>query len=389
MKSPALILGDGVAGLLLALGLRDRGFDVILLSRPLQAPSDSPLICPQLVLDFFQRLDPRLVTDLVSAGSILRDHQALLREKFPGLSGNASSVKSFLFLSRGLLLQKLRSLARERGVSFLAAEFMSLVVDNGEVRGVQTEASALDASLVFDCTGASSPPERRSEIGDVLYQRFYRSSDRPVLALRSVPGRRGGLYPVEGNRFALSLTLAEDPGMDGIGAVAENFLETLGKSGDLRRSEPEGPWVCVRRETSASAYYENSTLQIRGYYPVGEKVLASPPIYGRGISLAVLQMAPALTSIHPGSSPEEIFKELKKGFREAKKKWQEVAERRSFGQGLVTNWGLELLEKYPAAYERYLEFYQLERSPMKLFLSLIVARLSSRSVSASRSQSPA
>lgn len=384
MKKRVVIIGGGTAGLILALGFSKKNFDVTLLYRPSGPEENSALICPQLVIDFLEKLAPGISAGLANAGAIRRSHGDLLRRKFPHTRFPNPGDLSFLFLSRKLLISELTFIARNLGMNFVSDRVTGLTMEGGVVREVQGVADSYRGDFIFDCTGSATAragwmesSENISTAGaeEEIFQRLYQSENEVPLLLRSLPGARGGIYPVEGKQFFVNLSFPKGTTAADIEDLSRNFIGLIGGAEILAKATPIDEWWTLSRRSYRSDFYESSGAHVENFFPVGEGILSSLPVYGRGISLVVLQVSTLLESVTEESSADEVKSALVDGFREAEEKWKEVSgDERSPLKNPVRKWAHELLERNPEAYECFLSFYQLRLSPPELFLGLIKAR---------------
>jgi len=379
----AIVIGSGMTGLLTSLTLRAGGHEVILLSRSGMTTPVTPFILPEMVLGFLERVIPGINKRLIDNGALSFDHGKLLEMKFPGKK-NSGLNGHFLFLGRGLLFSQLLRSVRESGVEEVEAEVTGLIMDGKRVTGVITASGKVEGDNVFDCTGTPDSRKRwledagylpdeflYSSVTETVYQRLYQADTPVSLNLRSTPGCRGGIYPIEKNQFILSLSFPEgkDPGMSQIQEFGRKFTEFLHAGKISENSSALGEWMKLEVKTGRSDYYEKSSERPDHFYPVGDGVILSNPLYGRGLALFVLQLRNLLDSA-------DIKASLKAGHEEAVIKWSEIAESKDgfpvrLGKKLV----MILLEKEHRCYLHYLDFYQLRISPSELLFKLLLTPL--------------
>ena len=374
MSKSAAVLGDGISGLLVSL-LLARSWQVTVYSPEEETSLDSPLICPEIVQNFLEEVDPGVIGALSLAGARLVSHREMADQKFRRTDVSVSPGR-FLFLGRKLLLSRLKEDAEKAGVVFRKSRVQSL--------------TEISADYIFDCTGSPAArkkwlnaPENHFTSGqaETMHLRFF-TADVPVnLNLRSTTRVRGGVYPLEGRRFALSLIVPADH-HDDPEVVAQDFIHVLGAPDVMKTSVPEGPWQ--KRTGIVNSYsYFYLFLQpekVKNFYPIGDGLLFSNPIYGRGISLTVIQLLSLKDCLRdPEVTHEKIFRSLRTGFLRAKEKWEEVGrERKDPVSGLFRKYYLWLIEKDPVTYGYFLDFYQLRISPPKLLAGVLTAPLSLR-----------
>ncbi|MES2527983.1 MAG: hypothetical protein V4598_12895 [Bdellovibrionota bacterium] len=385
MTTTALIIGNGISGLLLALTLARKQWDVTVVSQPSSDPGDSPLICPEIVMDFLEELIPGSRSDFIKLGARHSSHEEMIREKFPHALPEKKG--EFFFMGRKLLIDYLYRHAMKAGIIFCEENTASLMTNENKVIGISTENKNITANYVFDCTGTFRSRSawlkglvRTGEIvqssgrEEVMFLRFYESSQLPHLRLRSGEEFRGGIYPMEGNRFAVSMIVPAQNVPQNPETILNRFISFIGGEVDFKGSTPSGNWIkrdhIINR--ASNFYLSGLTSELQNFYVVGDGLLFSNPVYGRGISLTVLQ----LRSIR---SPETLATDLKSGFRNALKKWSEVAkEKNSVAHKILRKYYLYLLERDPVTYELFLEFYQLRMTPVELLKGILLSPVSLR-----------
>ena len=388
MNNTVSIIGDGISGLILGIALAHSGVSVTIISRPGHF-QDSPLICPSLVINFLNAIDPKSLSRLLEKGARYLSITELVEMKFgPRGERKADDNLGFLFLSRKLLQEFLLEKAREFGIQFIDTEVTSLkkIGDKG-------------FDLIFDCTG--SPGQRRKWLKELntfpdnityrgpkedLYFREYQRHTPAPLILRSGIGLRGGIYPLENNRFALSLSLSSGVirTRGEIEVIAEEFTTYIGATRIMESTKPIGEWqVRPSLQSYSSDFYHSDSDRKNGFYPFGDGILFNNPIYGRGISLAVLQLEPLLRILRMGEDldQEKIRGAMKRGYFLALKKWSEVSDEKDH---YIYRWlksrYLSLIESDPEAYKLTLKFYQLEVSYFRLIVGLIFLMLRKRKI---------
>ncbi len=380
MTTTALIIGNGISGLLLALTLSKKQWDVTVVSQLSTDPGDSPLICPELVMNYLEELIPGSRVELSGKGARRTSHEEMIRAKFPQAAPERKG--EFFFLGRKLLIDHLHRHAMKAGINFSEEQTASLMTRGNKVIGISTGNKNITADNVFDCTGTFRSRSawlkglvRTGEIvqssgrEEVMFIRFYESTKLPELRLRSGEDFRGGIYPMEGNRFAISMIVPAHKASENPESILKNFLAFIGGDKDFHGSSPTGQWI--KREhiinRASNFYLSGLTTELQNFFVVGDGLLFSNPVYGRGISLTVLQ----LESIQ---SPATLPSDLKTGFRIALKKWSEVAkEKNTIVHKLLRKYYLHLLERDPVTYELFLEFYQLRITPVELLKGILLS----------------
>lgn len=383
MTQSALIIGNGISGLLLALTLSKKQWKVTIISELSKDPDDSPLISPEFVMSFLEEQIPGAEKELRVLGARHSTHQEMLSSKFPGAVAKRSG--DFLFLGRKLFLSYLREKARALGIEFLEKQPTQLLVEEGVVKGVATGELNVNADFVFDCTGSYRARSlwlknhartgeiiRKSGSEEVMFLRFFESEKRPQLKLRSGEKFRGGIYPVENNRFVISMIVPFDRIPRDMEKALKEFLSFIGAVDEFSGSSPSGPWIRRDHITNyiSDFYLSGLTDEIKNFYAVGDSLIFSNPIYGRGMALTVYQLRAILKN-------ENLREGLKAGFLNAYDKWKEVAkEKKSFPFRLLRKYYLFLLEREPVVYEAFLDFYQLRTTPVKLLCAVLLSPLS-------------
>lgn len=393
-KADAVIVGDGISGLLLALGLSRKGKSVQLISRTEDPGENTPLILPLPAQKLLHFAYPGSLSELKALGASVLTHDEIIRMKFPDVVTSGSKVEYFLLLSRHLLMKYLREKLQPSGVHTLQTEMENFLLDGKNIIGVRTKAGDIHASAVFDCTGSAVPRKKWFEANGLspdtqivrgppekLFVRFFETDSVRPLVLRSEKNFRGGIYPVENNLFVMSVTTpaSSAPDLDRIDDWAKSVAEKLGISGLLQKSQPTSDWKILHNvRNSASDFYScGKSDEVRGFYPLGDGLIFSNPIFGRGISLFSFQVMPLLESPDTDLS----FSHLRRGELDAREKWKEISPTGPvWSQNLLRKLYLPLIEKNPEAYENFLLFYQMKISAPELAVRLLRNSLSSSSL---------
>jgi 2-polyprenyl-6-methoxyphenol hydroxylase-like FAD-dependent oxidoreductase len=200
-------------------------------------------------------------------------------------------------------------------------EVRGLVIRGGRVQGIDVRSRradrdgptvTIDANVVVDASGRGSPfarwlvaagleaPAESVIDTDLVYaSRLYRRSpgDTPgwkgVLCQARPPHEpRGGvLFPLEGNRWLLTMSAAggDEPPKDEEGFVAfARSLRIPDIADVVERAEPLGPIATYRRTENRWRHYERMEHPVDGLLAVGDALRTFNPLYGQGMSTAVL-----------------------------------------------------------------------------------------------------
>jgi 2-polyprenyl-6-methoxyphenol hydroxylase-like FAD-dependent oxidoreductase len=318
-----LIVGGGVAGLAAAAMLSGRAAEVVVVERR-PAPALPPqaglphamLVSGALVLDELfpglgQRLlgqgaapggpDPtRVACHWAAAGAVRREL------RFPDLGITRA------FCGRELLQREVRaSVGRIPNVRWEQDTVAGALAREGVVRGVALHSGrSIEADLVVDAggrdggvpLGADVPEPPTSEVSvDIRYTAFVverRPEDldgavlAAVLNTPSIP-RMGIALPMEGGRwqvgFGAHFGQAGPTDRDGARAYAAEALADPVLARLVDRPFLDRP----RRYTFRSGrrrHWERLPRPVPGYVAVGDSVASFNPIYGQGMSSALLQV---------------------------------------------------------------------------------------------------
>ncbi|MFE9773766.1 NAD(P)/FAD-dependent oxidoreductase [Streptomyces sp. NPDC005931] len=228
---------------------------------------------------------------------------------------------------RGRLLQDPRVAVRTH------TRAVGLLGDRRRVTGVRIRAAddaetELRADLVVDASGrASRTPQWLAELGVtgltedhvdsglVYASRFYRAPvptrDWPVIGIQADPslprpGNAGGILPVEGERWHVSLMGAPggQPTRDPDAFVP--FARTLRHpvmADLLEHAEPLTDVQVTHSTANRRYYYERLTPWPDGLVALGDSVAALNPLYGQGMSVAAQSAVALRASLSHGLTP--------------------------------------------------------------------------------------
>jgi 2-polyprenyl-6-methoxyphenol hydroxylase-like FAD-dependent oxidoreductase len=220
--------------------------------------------------------------------------------------------------SRPLIERELRQLCLQNPKIQLrtGVDVRGYLEKDGEIQGIEGEEKEkplrLEAKMVVDCSGRASKtpaflaalgypgPEEEVVTSKAGYAtRLYRLREDPkrswkMMYLQPSPrtGKRGGiLAPIEGGlHFCTLLGMAGDlPPTDDAGFLAfARSLPAPDLADVLETAEVMGPIHSFQRAENRWKHYEKLPKHLDGLLVMGDATFAPNPVYGQGMSAAVL-----------------------------------------------------------------------------------------------------
>ncbi len=324
----AVVIGSGLAGLCAARVLADHFERVTVIERDRPADDSRPrkgapqggqahalLKRGERILD---RLFPGFVDEIEAHGAHRFDFGQGVRWLHHGVwKARFDSQFPVHVQSRPLIEGRVRArLQQDDRISFRYGSTVEGLrhaegrVVGVDLRGARCERSALDADLVVDASGRGTrlprwleamgrqaPSEQRFDV-DLCYATriFEAPADAPAdwraLLIYGQPPyqtRTGFLFPVEGNRWLVTLVgyLGDHPPGDEAGF--QRFVESL-PSDELARAiahaRPLGPVRRYRFTHAAMRRYDRLRDLPDGLIAVGDAVCSFDPVFGQGMTMA-------------------------------------------------------------------------------------------------------
>lgn len=325
--------------------------------------------------------------------------------------------------SRPLLEHQVRRILLERdSVEIRKDSVSSLVIENGEVRGVsirQAEGTdtKLAADLVIDASGRGSrlpawlqahglPAPAVEEVDvDLRYAtRQYERADGMDWKCMAVYGRppdgtrAGVIFPIENNRWIVTLagSFGDHPGGDDAGFL--EFARGLDRP-DLHQAiataTPASDIACFSYPKEIWRRYDRLRQMPQGLTVIGDAMCSFNPLYGQGVTVAALEAAQLDQCLRNGSDMQSYLRAARGVIRYP---WMLAtgndtlypggARQRAWwapALGAYTDRVLRLSACNQQAHESLLRVLHLARTPFHLFRpATLAAALFSRQARAAR-----
>jgi 2-polyprenyl-6-methoxyphenol hydroxylase-like FAD-dependent oxidoreductase len=351
MSSTAIVIGASMAGLVAARALSDHVDHVLVLERDEHLGDESRRGVPQgrhahvILAAGERRLEqwfPGLGADLLSAGGT----RGLMGHGWWWQGGGFRLVGDYGPEGSAVSRPKLEGIVRRRLSqvpnvdirSGFAVDALSLA--DGYVVGVTAERHHIPADLVVDCsgrntrflaqlTGAGFPEPPMSVIknnvsyGTRTLRRTPHDMDGLFAVVAATPPAepRGGVATaIEGDRWIVTLagmhgdTVPTDD--EGYLAFARSFPTPI-IADLLERTEALSPVMSYRYPANQRRHFERLRRYPSGFVALGDAVCSFNPVYGQGMSSAILQAvqlgrAAARHDLHSPRFPAAFYRRAAK-----------------------------------------------------------------------------
>lgn len=375
------IMGAGVTGMLASLVLSKSVSAVYVFApKSIENPAEYPYVCPSRVVDILKQLAPDFLNDLIGRGARLISNAEILKTRFGNKVILEESDRDQLFLCCSSDLFR-------KTLSDHVQRCKSIVHINESVQKIDDKINILTANnrypvdLILDCAGKNTP--RRKWLDDepvesggnyICVNQFFESKGHQTITFNLMSGNhfRGGIYPLENNKFAFSFVIPESAFKTSSDYIHTLIKEIPGAPVLMHESRPVSEVHVIKNiKNYKFNYYSGSG--INGLYPVGEAALFANPIYGRGIALSLIPLQALVSAI---DSNQDISTVMRNSFFQSLKLWKicefyDLADgtQKSFMaflsqsmrnyQKLILN---SLMFQDPSYYRNFLNLYQLKRS---------------------------
>nr|WP_062337135.1 hypothetical protein [Herbidospora sakaeratensis] len=227
----------------------------------------------------------------------------------PGRAGGIAEIRT----TTGAPLGDLPEIARSEVIG------ADLVVD---ATGRRSAAPTWLAALGVPAIGEITVPS-----GVAYATRLYEGSGEIPAVLvhpKYTPARGGTLFPIEGNRWIVTMT--GDPPLDEAGFLAyARALRDPVIADLIEKAKPAGPIRPCRDTANRRRHFEDAELP-EGFLAVGDSVVTVNPVYSHGMSVAAMT---ALRIAEEGPSQRAVAEVADRSWRMA------VAEPRKGGDAKV------------------------------------------------------